>query len=620
MFLPTTRKELGGEQADFICITGDAYVDHPSFGIAIVSRLLQSRGFTVGIIAQPVTDSDFLELGAPKHCFLISSGNIDSMVSNYTVSGKKRNDDDYSPGGKGGRRPDYAVNVYCTAVRRLFPKSGIVIGGLEASLRRFAHYDYWTDCGYGDSRVLGEYGKSCVLPSILVSSGADLLIYGMAELTLIQLADRLRSGEKLTDIHDLRGTCYVTECHNTPRNSTQCDNYDIISEDSASGKKCYAKAAVIQHNEQDEVTGKTVTQRHGNVMLVQQPLQRSLTQSEMDKVYALPFMRTYHPMYQQQGGVPAIEEVEFSVTWTRGCFGGCNFCSIALHQGRRIQTRSEESVVSEVTAFLGNKRFKGYVHDVGGPTANFGQPSCKKQLTKGMCKRKCLVPTPCANLEVSHAAYLRLLRRLRKIDGVKKVFVRSGIRYDYVMADSDTAFFDELVQHHVSGQLKVAPEHCTGHVLACMGKPSSGVYDKFAEAFRKRSERVGKKQYLIPYLMSSHPGATLDDAVALAMWLEQRHIRPEQVQDFYPTPGTLSTAMYYTGLNPHTLQPLYVAKSERQKATQRALLQYYKPENRELFNKLKDKSCKASRPSQKSNKSNNRSKLNAKIKKKKIRH
>ncbi|MCL1903263.1 MAG: YgiQ family radical SAM protein [Oscillospiraceae bacterium] len=572
-FLPISKKELP-EKPDFICITGDAYVDHPSFGIAIVSRILESRGFTVAIIAQPTNDSHFTEFGQPKHCFMVSGGNIDSMVANYTVTGKKRHNDEYSPGGKGGKRPDYAVNTYCKAIKRLFPEAGIVIGGLEASLRRFAHYDFWSDG---------------VLESVLISSGADLLIYGMAELTLFHLCDELKAGNRLSAITGLRGTCYKltmsdfsTKTGADVQSLRQCDSFELVSEN----KKCYAKACALQYNEQDEVYGKTVVQRHGDQMLIQNPPQRSLTESEMDKVYALPFTRKAHPIYNTQGGVPAIKEVEFSITRTRGCFGYCNFCSIALHQGRRIQSRSDESVIKEAKAFLGNPDFKGYIHDLGGPTANFGQPSCKKQLEYGMCKRKCLTPTPCKNLEVSHAKYLRILRKLRKLDGIKKVFIRSGIRYDYLMLDRNREFFDELVKHHVSGQLKVAPEHCKPNVLDYMGKPSSSVYDGFCEAFAAQTKRVGMEQYLVPYLMSSHPGATTQDAVDLAIWLKKRKIRPEQVQDFYPTPGTISTAMYYTGLNPFTLEKLYVARSAEKRAAQRALLQYYKPENQQLFNKL----------------------------------
>jgi uncharacterized radical SAM protein YgiQ len=578
-FLPIKSTEID-QTPDFICVTGDAYVDHPSFGTAIVSRLLESRGFTVAIIAQPTTDADFTEFGEPRHCFMVSGGNIDSMVANYTVSGKKRHNDDYSPGGKGGRRPDYAVNSYCKTIKRLFPDSGIVIGGLEASLRRFAHYDFWSDK---------------VLPSVLISSGADLLIYGMAELTLFQLTDKLRAGERLSTITDLRGTCVVVKPSDTPIKSVQCDSLELVS----TNKKCYAKSCAVQYNEQDEVTGRTVVQRHGEAMLVQNPPQRSLTETEMDSVYDLPFTRKYHPIYDKQftsakGGqatagsaVPAIREVEFSITWNRGCFGACNFCSLAFHQGRRVQTRSEASVMKEAESFIENQDFKGYIHDVGGPTANFSQPSCKKQAEQGFCKRKCLAPTPCKHLEASHDKYLKLLRKLRKIDGVKKVFIRSGIRYDYLRLDrqSGSVFLRELVEHHVSGQLKVAPEHCKPNALDSMGKPPISVYEWFEREFRLQTERVDKAQYLVPYLMSSHPGTTLKDAVDLALWLKKRKIRPEQVQDFYPTPGTISTAMYYTGLNPFTLKPLYVAKSEQQRAMQRALLQYYKKENKAIFEK-----------------------------------
>jgi uncharacterized radical SAM protein YgiQ len=572
-FLPVARAEK--TDYDYVCITGDAYVDHPSFGVAIVSRLLESRGFSVGIIAQPVKDSDFTEFGMPRYAFMISGGNIDSMVANYTVSGKRRHDDKYSPGGVNGKpggagvhaqalRPDYAVNSYCKSIRRLFPKATIVIGGLEASLRRFAHYDYWSDS---------------VLPSVLLSSEADLLIYGMAELTLIQLTDRLKSGEIP---QDLRGTCVAVDPKDTPLNAVQCDSFELVREN----KKCYAKACAIQHNEQDEIHGKTVIQRSGDKMLVQNPPQRSLTESEMDRIYALPFMRTYHPNYEPAGGVPAIAEVEFSITWTRGCFGACNFCSLAFHQGQRIQTRSEESIAAEAEGFIGKPGFKGYIHDVGGPTANFGQPSCQKQLKQGICRnRKCLTPAPCKNLEVSHLKLLRILRRLRSIKGVKRVFVRSGIRYDYLKLDKSREFLRELVEFHTSGQLKVAPEHVKSAVLDCMGKPPISVFDWFCEEFSKENRRCKKEQYLVPYLMSSHPGATLQDAVDLMNWLKRRKIRPEQVQDFYPTPGTISTAMFYTGLNPFTLKPVYVAKSEQQKAMQRALLQYYKAENRALVEK-----------------------------------
>ena len=569
-FLPVSRKELdekGIKQLDFICVTGDAYVDHPSFGIAIISRMLESFGCTVGIIAQPVSDKDFTELGKPKYAFMVTGGNIDSMVSNYTVAGKKRYDDAYSSGGKGGKRPDRAVTVYCRTLKRLFPDSEIAIGGLEASLRRFAHYDYWADK---------------VMPSVLVDSGADLLMYGMGEVTITEIYNRFKGGDCLKDMHDIRGTCYLTEPVNTPLGAVQCDSFEVVSEN----KKAYAKSCRKQYDEQDEIYGRTVIQRHGNMMLVQNPPQRSLTQSEFDRAYELPYMRAYHPMYEKEGGVPSIEEVEFSITHNRGCYGFCNFCSIALHQGRRIQTRSEESVINEAYELTKKEGFKGYIHDVGGPTANFRAPSCEKQLEKGLCKgRKCLAPKPCPNLEVDHREYLGLLRKIREIKGVKKVFIRSGIRYDYLIEDKDDEFMRELIEHHVSGQLKVAPEHASNRVLDYMGKPHIEVYEKFEKKFYDITKSIGKEQYLVPYLMSSHPGCTLNDAVELAVFLKKHNIRPEQVQDFYPTPGTISTAMFYTGLDPYTLEPVYVPRKPEEKQLQRALLQYYKKENRPLIEK-----------------------------------
>ena len=566
-FLPISKQDMkdrGIEQLDFICITGDAYVDHPSFGIAIISRMLESCGCNVGIIAQPVTDEDFKKLGEPKYCFLVTGGNIDSMVSNYTVFKKKRWDDAYSEGGKGGKRPDRAVTVYCKTLTRLFPDKEIAIGGLEASLRRFAHYDYWADK---------------VMPSILVDSGAKLLMYGMGELTIVQLYRELAEGKKLSEIHDIRGTCYLTEPKNTPLGAVQCDSFEIVSEN----KKAYAKSCRQQYDEQDEVYGKTMVQRHGNMMLVQNPPQRSLTQSEFDKAYELPYMKAYHPCYEKGGGVPGIKEVEFSITHNRGCFGYCNFCSIALHQGRRIQTRSEESVINEAIDLTKKPGFKGYIHDVGGPTANFRAPACDKQLTKGVCPHKqCLFPQPCKNLKVDHKDYLSLLRKLRQLPNVKKVFIRSGIRFDYLIYDEDRTFLRELCEHHVSGQLKVAPEHISNAVLEKMGKPSVEVYKKFVKAYKDMNEKLGKKQYLVPYLMSSHPGSTLKEAVELAEFLRDLGYMPEQVQDFYPTPSTISTCMYYTGLDPRTMEPVYVAVNPHEKAMQRALIQYRNPKNYDL--------------------------------------
>ena len=565
-FLPISKKELkekGIEQLDFICVTGDAYVDHPSFGIAIISRMLESFGCTVGMIAQPVSDADFMELGKPKYAFMVTGGNIDSMVSNYTVAGKKRFDDAYSAGGKGGRRPDRAVTVYCQTLKRLFPDSEIAIGGLEASLRRFAHYDYWADK---------------VMPSILVDSGADLLMYGMGEVTVTEIYNRFKGGDKLKDMHDIRGTCYLTEPVNTPLGAVQCDSFEVVRDN----KKAYAKSCRKQYDEQDEVYGRTIVQRHGNVMLVQNPPQRSLTQSEFDRAYELPYMKAYHPVYEKQGGVPSIEEVEFSIIHNRGCFGYCNFCSIALHQGRRIQTRSEQSVIDEARDLASKPNFKGYIHDVGGPTANFRGPSCQKQLKSGLCKgKKCLAPEACRNLDVDHTEYLDMLRKIRNIKNVKKVFIRSGIRYDYLIQDDNDDFMKELIEHHISGQLKVAPEHASNKVLDYMGNPHIETYERFEKKFYTLTKSIGKEQYLVPYLMSSHPGCTLNDAVDLAVFLKQHNIRPEQVQDFYPTPGTISTAMFYTGLDPYTLEPVYVPRKPEEKQLQRVLLQYYKKENRE---------------------------------------
>lgn len=569
-FLPISRadmRERGIEQLDFICVTGDAYIDHPTFGIAIISRMIEAAGFSVGIIAQPVSDADFTKLGEPKYCFMVTGGNIDSMVSNYTVALKKRNDDAYSAGGRGGKRPDRAVTVYCRALKRLFPDTEIEIGGLEASLRRFAHYDYWSDS---------------VMPSVLVDSGADFLMYGMGEVTLSEMLNRFKQGQRLADMHDLRGICYLTKPENTPLGAVQCDSYEIVRDN----KKAYAKACRKQYDEQDEVYGRTIVQRHGNMMLVQNPPQRSVTQAEFDYAYELPYMRAYHPVYEKEGGVPAIQEIEFSITHNRGCFGFCNFCSIALHQGRRVVTRSENSVYNEAVMLTEKPNFKGYIHDVGGPTANFRHASCDKQEEYGLCKgRKCLAPTPCKNINADHSDYIKLLRRLRSIKRVKKVFIRSGIRFDYMLLEKNNAFLDELVQYHVSGQLKVAPEHASNKVLDKMGKPHIEVYEEFEKRFYASTKKCGKEQYLVPYLMSSHPGCTLAEAIELAVFEKRHNIRPEQVQDFYPTPGTISTAMFHTGLDPYTMEPVFVPKTSEEKAMQRALLQYFKPQNRDLVEK-----------------------------------
>ena len=572
-FLPVTADEMRERnisQFDFIYITGDAYVDHPSFGVAIVSRLLESLGFTVGIISQPdwKSDKDFRRFGKPKLCFLVTAGNIDSMVAHYTSAKKKRSDDAYTAGGVAGKRPDRAVIVYCRKIREIYGNDvAVAIGGLEASLRRFAHYDYWDDK---------------VRPSVLLESGADLLMYGMGEHQITELSERLANGENIHNIHDIRGTCYLAEPVNTPIGCAECPSFEQVSQN----KEAYARATKIQYDHQDEIYGKIVIQRHGKLMLVQNPPAYSLTQEELDKIYSLPYTRNYHPSYEKSGGVPGIEEVKFSITHNRGCFGYCNFCSIALHQGRRITCRSEKSVLEEAEKLTHMPDFKGYIHDVGGPTANFRNPSCEKQLKSGLCKgKKCLAPTPCKALKVDHSEYLDMLRKIRKIKGVKRVFIRSGIRYDYLMEDKNDEFIRELIKYHVSGQLKVAPEHCSAVVLDKMGKPHIEAYKAFQKRFYEITKGIGKEQYLVPYLMSSHPGSTLREAVDLALFLRDNKIRPEQVQDFYPTPGTISTCMFYTGLDPYTMEKVYVPKTAEEKAMQRALLQYFRPQNREIVRK-----------------------------------
>ncbi|MBQ8824662.1 MAG: YgiQ family radical SAM protein [Ruminococcus sp.] len=568
-FIPVTREELiaeGISQPDFVYVIGDAYVDHPSFGAAIISRLLESLGFSVGIISQPDwhTEKDFKRFGKPRLAFLVTGGNIDSMVAHYTSAKRKRSNDMYSPGGKAGKRPDRAVITYCKKIREIYPEVPIAIGGLEASLRRFAHYDYWDDV---------------VKPSILIDSGADLLMYGMGEHQIKELAEGLNEGKSISDITYIRGTCYVTDPINTPWGAVQCPDFAQVCND----KKAYAKATRQQYDQQDEVYGKTVIQRHGDKMLVQNPPAYALTQEELDEVYALPFTRKVHPMYDSQGGVPGIEEVQFSIAHNRGCFGYCNFCSIALHQGRRVTCRSEKSILEEAKKIIDMPNFKGYIHDVGGPTANFRSPSCEKQLKLGMCKgKKCLAPDICPAIKANHSEYLAILRKLRALPKVKRVFIRSGIRFDYLLADSDDSFFKELVREHVSGQLKVAPEHCSNVVLDKMGKPHIEVYNKFQKRFYEITKSIGKEQYLVPYLMSSHPGSTLQEAIKLTLYLKENHIHPEQVQDFYPTPGTISTCMYYTGYDPYTMEEVYVPKTPKEKAMQRALLQYYLPQNREI--------------------------------------
>lgn len=568
-FLPISKDELaekGWNEVDFVYVSGDAYVDHPSFGVAIITRVLEACGYKVAVLSQPSWNStaDFEQFGRPKLGFLVSSGNIDSMVAHYTVAKKPRSKDAYTPGGKMGKRPDRAVIVYCNLIRKAFGDIPIIIGGLEASLRRFAHYDYWSDS---------------IMPSILFDSKADLISYGMGENQTIEIAKRLADGEPISNLTDIRGTCYAVDVQNTPFMGAECPSYENVIK----SKKEYAKACRIQQDEQDHIRGKLIKQRHGSKMLVQNPPMPPLTQSELDWVYSLPYERTYHPSYEKFGGVPGIEEVEFSITHNRGCFGACNFCSIAFHQGRFITTRSKESIIEEAKKLTQNPNFKGYIHDVGGPTANFRNPSCEHQLKNGLCKgKKCLAPTPCKQLKSDHSEYVEILRELRALPKVKKVFIRSGIRYDYMLEDKNENFFKELVGNHVSGQLKVAPEHCSAQVLDKMGKPHIEAYLKFKKRYFELSKSFGKEQYLVPYLMSSHPGCELSDAIELAEFLKEEKIRPEQVQDFYPTPGTISTCMFYTELDPYTMNEVYVAKSPHDKALQRALLQYFKPNNQKL--------------------------------------
>lgn len=568
-FLPITKKEmlsLGFDTPDFIIVTGDAYVDHPSFGTAIISRVLESKGYKVCIIPQPVCDDDFKRFGKPRLAFLVNSGNIDSMVAHYTAAKKRRNDDAYTPGGKAGKRPDRAVIVYTKKLREIFGDVPIAIGGVEASLRRFAHYDYWDDA---------------VRPSILLDSTADLLMYGMGEKHIVKIAERLNGGEKISDLKDIRGTCYAVDSNDyiPIKGAVECASFEIVKE----SKKQYAISTRIQQEQHDAVRGKTVIQKSGEKIVVQNPPEIPLSTEEMDEVYALPFMRDYHPSYEALGGVPGIAEVKFSLIHNRGCYGACNFCALAFHQGRYISVRSHESVINEAKKITQMPDFKGYIHDVGGPTANFRSPSCDKQLKNGLCSdRKCLAPAMCPAVKVDHSDYLKLLRELRSLPKVKKVFIRSGIRFDYLIADEDETFFKELVTHHTSGQLKVAPEHCSDNVLKYMGKPKISVYKRFEKRFYELTKSIDKKQYLVPYLMSSHPGSTIKDAIELALFLKRNRLHPEQVQDFYPTPGTVSTCMFYTGLDPYTLESVYVPRTPEEKAQQRALLQYFKPENKHI--------------------------------------
>ena len=569
-FLPVSRADLarrGWDEYDFLVITGDAYVDHPSFGPAIISRLLEREGYRVAVLAQPDwrDPAAFTALGRPRLGVMLSAGNLDSMVAHYTVAKRRRSKDAYSPGNRMGLRPDRASIVYSNCVRRVFGDIPLIMGGLEASLRRFAHYDYWEDK---------------VRRSVLLDAQADLLVYGMGVRAPVEIAERLASGTPVGEITDVRGTAFVGD------NPGAC-TYPMVEvasfERVAADKRSYAEANMTEYREHDPIVGRAILQRHGEKLLIVNPPAMPLTTAELDAVAELPYVREPHPMYDEMGGVPAIEEVRFSVAHNRGCFGACNFCSLAFHQGRIISSRSHESVIREVTELTRHPGFKGYIHDVGGPTANFRRPACQKQLKAGLCKnRACLAPEACPNLDADHTDYLQLLRKLRAIPGVKKVFIRSGIRYDYMMKDKSGEFCAELVKHHVSGQLKVAPEHCVNSVLDYMGKPHIEVYEKFRRKYESLNRKYGKEQYLVPYLMSSHPGCTLQDAVKLAEWLNATGRQPEQVQDFYPTPGTLSTCMYHTGLDPRTMEPVFVPTSPHDKAMQRALMQWKRPEKRPL--------------------------------------
>lgn len=567
-FLPISKQDMedrGITQLDFVYVIGDAYVDHPSFGPAIISRVLESHGYTVGIISQPEDQESILSLGEPRLGFLVSAGNMDSMVNHYSVSKKRRDKDAYTPGGVMGKRPDYATVAYGNLIRQVYKHTPMIIGGIEASLRRMGHYDYWSNK---------------VRRSILLDSGADLISYGMGERSIVEIADALGSGIAVRDITFIDGTVYKTRDREVIYDAIELPSFEEIKAD----KQEYAKSFYIQYQNTDPFAAKRLFETYDKKMfIVQNPPSKPLSTEEMNAVYALPYMRDYHPSYEEAGGVPAITEIKYSLISNRGCYGGCNFCALTFHQGRIVQARSHDSIIKEAELMITEPDFKGYIHDVGGPTANFRAPACEKQLAKGACPNKqCLFPTPCKSLKVDHSDYLALLRKLRELPGVKKVFIRSGIRFDYLMYDTDKTFLRELCEHHVSGQLKVAPEHISDSVLGKLGKPKAKVYWDFVEEYKKMNGRLGKKQFLVPYLMSSHPGSTLKEAVELAEYLRDLGYMPEQVQDFYPTPSTISTCMYYTGLDPRTMEPVYVARHPHEKAMQRALIQYRKPQNYEL--------------------------------------
>jgi len=572
-FLPITKEEMkarGWDRPDFVFVIGDAYVDHSSFGPAIISRVLESRGYKVAIISQPdwKNDASVTVFGQPRLAFLVCAGNMDSMVNHFTVNKKRRSQDAYTPGGKAGKRPDYATTVYCNLIKRTYKKTPILIGGIEASLRRLAHYDYWSDK---------------LKKSVLMDSGADILMYGMGELAIVEIADALNSGIDISDITYVRGTVYKAREVDElliQENAIALPDYEELVSDRLN----YAKSFDIQYRNTDFASARPLIEKYGEKRyIVQNPPARPLTMQEMDDIYELPYMNGPHPSYKAMGGVPAISEIKFSLSSNRGCFGGCSFCALTFHQGRIVQVRSHESLIREAKQMIQDSEFKGYIHDVGGPTANFRRPACDKQMEKGACPNKqCLYPHPCKNLKADHSDYISLLRKLRSLPGVKKVFVRSGIRYDYVLADKDDLFLKELCRYHVSGQLRVAPEHVTDHVLDLMGKPRAEVYEEFKKRFEKVNKQYNLNQYMVPYLISSHPGSTLNDAIALAESIRDMGYMPEQVQDFYPTPSTISTVMYYTGVDPRTMQKVKVTTSPHEKAMQRALIQYKKPENYDL--------------------------------------